>query len=60
MSRLRWWSALLAVVLTGAVCGDEKLRYAIAVHGGAGSSPENFSAEANRERHAGIRRVPCR
>ena len=31
--------------------GTNKVRWAIAIHGGAGSSPENFSDEANASRH---------
>ncbi len=35
----------------------EEIRYAIAIHGGAGSSPERFTAEQNAARHASLKRV---
>ncbi len=34
---------------------DEAMKFAIAIHGGAGSSPENFSPEANEQRRASMR-----
>jgi len=36
---------------------DTKMKYAIAIHGGAGSSPKNFSAEANKARAASMEKA---
>ena len=34
-----------------------RMQYAIAIHGGAGSSPDQFSDEANAQRHAAMRQA---
>ena len=36
---------------------DDRPRYAIAIHGGAGSAPSNFSAEQNIARHDGLKKA---
>ncbi len=50
---------ILTFLLAAASLGhaDEGSRYAIAIHGGAGSAPTSFSKEANAERHASMKQA---
>ena len=36
---------------------NPKMQYAIAIHGGAGSSPENFTRQSNDARRASMRKA---
>ena len=46
--------ALLTIIASG-MAQDTGSRFAIAIHGGAGSAPKNFSKEANAKREASMR-----
>ena len=49
--------AVLALFFTTTVAQAERPRYAIAIHGGAGSAPSIFSAEQNIARHDGLKKA---
>ena len=51
--------ALICHLLIGSVSADDAAipRYAIAIHGGAGSAPSDFTADQNIARHDGLKKA---
>lgn len=55
MRHLIFTLTILSVLMSPGLSQDENSRFAIAIHGGAGSASKNFSKEANAQREASMK-----